>query len=56
MEPGPFLERVDAQAFQAGDLKLDGTPYFFLDGRPLKEIPLVALGAVVDDGTGKAGN
>jgi protein-disulfide isomerase len=56
MQPGPFLERVDAQAFQASDLKLDGTPYFFLDGRPLKEIPLVALGWVVDDGSAKGSN
>jgi protein-disulfide isomerase len=56
LEAGPFIERVDAQGFQATELKLDGTPYFFLDGRPLKEIPLGLLGAAVEDGTSKATN
>jgi protein-disulfide isomerase len=44
-----FLERVDAQTAQAHALKLDGTPYFFLDGRSLKDVPLGSLGAAVDD-------
>jgi protein-disulfide isomerase len=49
MEPGRFLDRVDAQAAQARTLKLDGTPYFFIDGRSLKDVPLGSLGAAVDD-------
>jgi protein-disulfide isomerase len=52
MEPGRFLERVDAQAAQANALKLDGTPYFFLDGRSLKDIPLGSLSTAIDDQVG----
>jgi protein-disulfide isomerase len=56
MEPGRFLDRVDAQAAQAHALKLDGTPYFFLDGRNLKDIPLGSLGAAVEDQEGGGSN
>jgi len=56
MAPGPILARVDAQAAQATALKLDGTPYFFLDGRALKEIPLGALGAAIDDQVASKGS
>jgi protein-disulfide isomerase len=49
MEPGHFLDRVDAQTAQAHALKLDGTPYFFLDGRSLKDIPISSLGLAVED-------
>jgi protein-disulfide isomerase len=56
IEPGPFLERADAQGFQASALKVDGTPYFFLDGLPLKDIPLGTLGAAIDDQAAKSIN
>jgi protein-disulfide isomerase len=52
MDSGRFLDRVEAQAAQARALKLDGTPYFFLDGRNLKDVPLGALGAAVQDQIG----
>jgi protein-disulfide isomerase len=52
MDSGRYLDRIDAQAAQARALKLDGTPYFFLDGRNLKDVPLGALGAAVEDQMG----
>ncbi len=46
---GPALDLARAQKAEAERLKLDGTPSFFLDGRPLGVVSLPFFEAAVDD-------